>query len=352
MATPTSPTPSSPGLEGYDSALEETSTPRRPLRAASGGSNAASGENAARGGSDADSDSDDSNLTIVSPPKHVSLLGLNPGPARSRTGSLPPRNSRGQFTRGRGRSVDSAASDDSLRTRHSSGVGREIGSSTDLQAASLLSLAWDNYSPADERSVFDFEEASTTGLASDTLRGKDLQEILEGIERLPAVDERGESRLSQEIEPAQVMSEEDAAAAAALGEATVMRALAQIEDCAAEIEDDFLPYVGKRLVWDRLQEMMGRTKQMKKVVRGNDLLLKRSRNAGYDEEKQEMVRLARQNLTAVMMHFDEVLIELTAERAAAGEDRAAAVEGVLNHSMSSTTSEVDTELLEQTLAPC
>jgi len=171
MATPTSPTPSSPGLEGYDSALEETSTPRRPLRAASGGSNAASGENAARGGSDADSDSDDSNLTIVSPPKHVSLLGLNPGPARSRTGSLPPRNSRGQFTRGRGRSVDSAASDDSLRTRHSSGVGREIGSSTDLQAASLLSLAWDNYSPADERSVFDFEGASTTGLASDTLRG-------------------------------------------------------------------------------------------------------------------------------------------------------------------------------------
>jgi len=47
-----------------------------------------------------------------------------------------------------------------------------------------------------------------------------------------------------------------------------------------------------------------------------------------------------------------LLIELTAERAAAGEDRAAAAEAILNHSMSSTTSEVDTELLEQTLAPC
>jgi hypothetical protein len=86
-----SPAPSSPDLEGYNSALEEVNTTAKDV---------------------SDADSDDSNITIRSPPKGLSLIGVNPGPARSRasTGSLPPRDSRGRFTRRRG-SIQSASSE-------------------------------------------------------------------------------------------------------------------------------------------------------------------------------------------------------------------------------------------------
>ena len=78
-----SPAPSSPDLEGYNSALEEVNTTAKDV---------------------SDVDSDDSNITIRSPPKGLSLIGVNPGPARSRasTGSLPPRDRRGRFTRAAG----------------------------------------------------------------------------------------------------------------------------------------------------------------------------------------------------------------------------------------------------------
>ncbi len=86
-----SPAPSSPDLEGYNSSLEEVNTTAKDV---------------------SDADSDDNNITIRSPSKGLSLIGVNPGPARSRasTGSLPPRDRRGRFTRQRG-SIQSASSE-------------------------------------------------------------------------------------------------------------------------------------------------------------------------------------------------------------------------------------------------
>ncbi len=67
-AQPSSPAPSSPDLEGYDSALEEVNTPR--LRIGDGG----------RGGDSVSCD--DSNRTIRTPPQRVSLIGANQEPVR------------------------------------------------------------------------------------------------------------------------------------------------------------------------------------------------------------------------------------------------------------------------------
>jgi hypothetical protein len=93
---PSSPAPSSQDLEGYNSALEEV--------------------NKTVGGSEPDFD--DSSVTIRSPPKGLSIIGVNPGPARYRsgTGELPPRDRRGRFTRKRGssKSVNSDSADPDL----------------------------------------------------------------------------------------------------------------------------------------------------------------------------------------------------------------------------------------------
>ncbi len=92
--------------------------------------------------------SDDSNRTIRTLPQRVSLIGANQEPVRGRAGTLPARDARGQFTRrhGSARSADSAASGSSGRSRQSSGVGREIGSASDL-VSSQQSLTWDNFTP-------------------------------------------------------------------------------------------------------------------------------------------------------------------------------------------------------------
>ncbi len=57
-AQPSSPAPSSPDLEGYDSALEEVNTPRRRI-----------GDGGESGGDSVSSD--DSNQTIRTPPQRV-----------------------------------------------------------------------------------------------------------------------------------------------------------------------------------------------------------------------------------------------------------------------------------------
>jgi len=62
-AQPSSPAPSSPDLEGYDSALEEVNTPRRRI----------GGGDSGRGGDSVSSY--DSNRTIRTPPHRVSLIG-------------------------------------------------------------------------------------------------------------------------------------------------------------------------------------------------------------------------------------------------------------------------------------
>jgi hypothetical protein len=95
-ARPSSPAPSSPDLEGYDSALEEVNTPWRRIGGGRGGDSVSS---------------DDSNRTIRTPPQRVSLIGANQEPVRGRAGTLPARDARGRFMRRRGsaRSTDSTA---------------------------------------------------------------------------------------------------------------------------------------------------------------------------------------------------------------------------------------------------
>jgi len=90
-ARPPSPAPSSPDLEGYDSALEEVNTPRRRIGDGGGGRGGESGGDSVS--------SDDSNRTIRTPQQRVSLIGANQEPVRGRAGTLPARDARGQFTR-------------------------------------------------------------------------------------------------------------------------------------------------------------------------------------------------------------------------------------------------------------
>jgi hypothetical protein len=91
--------------------------------------------------------------------------------------------------------------------------------------------------------------------------------------------------------------------------------------------------------------MLNRSKELKKLLRGSDLLLKRARVAAYDEQKQAMVQEAKTTLTVAMRHFDTLLVTLTAERVAAGT---AGGDGDHDVSMSSDGSEVDQELLDHT----
>ncbi len=173
------------GHPRYDSALEEVNTPRRRIGGGRGGESVSS---------------DDSNRTIRAPPQRVSLIGANQEPVRGRAGTLPARDARGRFTRRRGsaRSADSAASGDSGWSRRSSGVGHEFGSATDL-VSSQQSLAWDNFTTPIQQEddlIFDYETSSTSGLASDTLQERELEQFIEEPDRLTPVDKSGESRAS------------------------------------------------------------------------------------------------------------------------------------------------------------
>ena len=334
----TSPSPSSPDLEGYDSALEEVTTPRR--RTSIG-----------EGGGDESESSNDSNRTIRTSPHRVSLIGANQDPVRGRAGTLPARDARGRFTRRRGsaQSVDSAASGGSRRSRQSSGVRREIGSASDL-VGSQQSLTWDNFTPPiqqEDHLIFDYENSSTSGLASDTLQERELEQFIEEPERLTPVDERGESRASNG-EHERTMAGEQAVGGP--GDDVVATALLEVEDYSLEVEEDIGPYIGQQLTWERLHEMLNRCKELKKLLRGSDLLLRRARVATYDEQKQGMVQEAKTTLTAAMRHFDTLLIALTAERAAAGVGggRGNAHDDGHDISMSSDGSEVDQELLDHT----
>jgi hypothetical protein len=75
--------------------------------------------------------------------------------------------------------VDSAASRDSRRSQQSSSVGIEIGSASDL-LSSQQSLTWDNFTPPiQQEDDFDYENSSTSGLASDTLQERELEQFIE-----------------------------------------------------------------------------------------------------------------------------------------------------------------------------
>jgi hypothetical protein len=333
-AQPSSPAPSSPDLEGYDSALEEVNTPRR--RVGNGGGESVS--------------SDDSNRTIRTPPQRVSLIGANQEPVRGRAGTLPAWDARGRFTRrcGSAQSADSAASSGSRRSRQSSGIGREIGSASDL-VSSQQSLTWDNCTPPIQQEddlFFDYENSATSGLVSDTLQEHELEQLIDEPECLTPVDERGESRASTG-EHEQTMTGENAAGSPS--DDIVAAALLEVEDFSVEVEEDIGPYIGQQLTWERLHEMLNRCKELKKLFRGSDLLLKHARVVAYDDQKQAMVQEAKTTLTAAMRHFDTLLVTLTAERAAAGTAGGGdGRRGDQDVSMSSDGSEVDQELLDHT----
>jgi hypothetical protein len=249
----------------------------------------------------------------------------------------------------RGDAVDSAASGDSSRSRRSSGVGREIGSATDL-VSSQQSLAWDNFTPPIQQEddlTFDYETSSTSGLASDTLQERELEQLIEEPDRLTPVDERGKSRASTG-EHERTMAGENAAGGPS--DDIVASALLEVEDFSVEVEEDFGPYIGQQLTWERLHEMLNRYKELKKLLRSSDLLLKRARVVAYDEQKQAMVQEAKTTLTAAMRHFDTLLVTLLAERVAAGAagGRGDGRGGDHDVSMSSDGSEVDQELLDHT----
>jgi hypothetical protein len=193
----------------------------------------------------------------------------------------------------------------------------EIGSATDL-VSSQQSLAWDNFTPPIQQEddlIFDYETSSTSGLASDTLQERELEQFIEEPEHLTPVDERGESRASTD-EHKRTMAGENAAGGP--GDDVVAAALLEVEDFSLEVEEDIGPYIGQQLTWERLHEMLNRSKKLKKLLRGSDLFLKRARVAAYDEQKQAMVQEAKTTLTAAMHHFDKLLVTLTTERAAAG----------------------------------
>jgi hypothetical protein len=189
--------------------------------------------------------------------------------------------------------------------------------------SSQQSLTWDNFTPPIQQEddlFFDYENSSTSGLVSDTLQERELEQLIDEPERLTPVDERGESRASTG-EHERTMAGENAAGGP--GDDVVAAALLEVVDLSVEVEEDFGPYIGQQLTWERLHEMLNRSKELKKLLRGSDLLLKRARVAAYDEEKQAMVQEAKTTLTVAMRHFDTLLVALTAERAAAGAAAAA-----------------------------
>ncbi len=119
------------------------------------------------------------------------------------------------------------------------------------------------------------------------------------------MEERSESRAST--------SEHKRTMAGGPGNDVVAAALLEVEDFSVEVED-IGPYIWQQLTWERLHEMFNRCKELKKLFRGSDLLLKCIRVMAYDEQKQSMVQEAKTTLTAAMRHFDALLITLTAER--------------------------------------
>jgi hypothetical protein len=213
--------------------------------------------------------------------------------------------------------------------------------------SSQQSLAWDNLTPPIQQEddlIFDYETSSTSGLASDTLQEHELEQFIEEPDCLTLVDEHGESRASTG-EHERTMAGENAAGSP--GDDVIAAALLEVEDFSVEVEEDIGTYIGQQLTWERLHEMLNRCKELKKLLRGSDLLLKRARVAAYDEQKQAMVQEAKTTLTAAMRHFDTLLVTLTAERAAAGTSGDGRG-GDHDVSMSSDGSKVDQELLDHT----
>ncbi len=194
----------------------------------------------------------------------MSLIGANQEPVRGRAGTLPARDARGQFKRRRGsaQSVDSAASGDSCRSRRSSGIGCETGSVSDLVSIQQ-SLTWDNFTqPIQQEDLFfDYENSSTSGLASYTLQERELEQFTEEPERLTLVDERGDSTASTSEHKRTMVGEN---VAGGPGDDVVTAALLKVEDFSVEVDEDIRPYIGQQLTWERLYEMLNRCKELKK----------------------------------------------------------------------------------------
>jgi hypothetical protein len=216
---PPSPAPSSPDLEGYNSALEEV--------------------NKTVGGSEPDSD--DSSVTIT-PPKGLSIIGVNLGPARSRsgTGELPPRDRRGRFTRKRG----------SSKSANSDSADPELASDSEVLTGSL---EWDPLeSPLLNDTVIS-DNWSTTSTYDETL----LQP--RPLSTLP--EESGSRAASSMAADNKAMNNSNASGDSDKVAATI----ADIEEIVMEVEEDVMPNMGKELDRERLDTMMAKVEQLRKT---------------------------------------------------------------------------------------
>ena len=261
-----SPTaPSSPELEGYNSALEEVYKTR---------------------GYKCDTDSDDSDASIRSSAKGLSIIGVNPGPARSRSGSgnLLPRDGRGRFI---------------SRRRSSKSVGSEGADPEKVSDPEVLvgSLEWDpQESPLLDNTVVS-ENWSTTGTFDETLLNP------RPLSTLP--EESGSRVTSAMAGDNEEINNSNSSGGSESDK--VASTLADIEEAVMIVEEDMAPYQGLELNWERLDAMVARVEELRKVLRKGHIFLIKQRAADYTTELRESVAACKKTLTDLMLHFERWL---------------------------------------------
>ena len=263
-----SPAPSSPDLEGYNSALEEVNTAARDESGA---------------------DSDDSNVTIRSPPKGLSLIGVNPGPARSRasTGSLPPRDRRGRFTRRRG-SIQSASSE-----------GADPESASDPEVF-VGSLEWDPHeSPLLDNTVKSDNWSTTCTLDVTLIEPRPLSTL----------PEETASRVASAM--AGNENETNTSGNSGGGDSDKVAAIvADLEEAIMIVEEEMTPYLGRQLSWERLEAMVARVEELRKTLRKGHLFLVKEKAPEYTAELRDSVAVHKRVLTDLMMNFEEQMVTM------------------------------------------
>ena len=283
MESAPSPAPSSPDLEGYNSALEEVNTTAVD----------SSGD-----------DSDDSNVTIRSPPKGLSLIGVNPGPARSRAGSatLPPRDARGRFIR---RPTSSSVG--------SAGADSESGSDP---AVLVGSLEWDPLvSPLLSESIVS-DQWSVTGT---------YDEMLLGTRPLSTLPEESASRVASAM--AGNGGENDTEREDSLGNGgdgesdQVVDILADLEEAVMIVDEEMTPYIGKKLSKETLGMLVVKVEDLRRTLRRGHIFLVKQKTAEYTLELRENVAAAKQRLTDLMMYREEQLEAMESGSEAADQQR-------------------------------
>ena len=107
----------------------------------------------------------------------------------------------------------------------------------------------------------------------------------------------------------------------------VASTLADIEEAVMIVEEDMAPYQGLELNWERLDAMVARVEELRKVLRKGHIFLIKQRAADYTPELRESVAACKKTLTDLMLYFEGQMVsmgrrpEQAAEQQAAGEQR-------------------------------